>query len=1193
MGLTNNIKRLVTPALRPVLSKTGKIVDRYTQFYKTETIEKKTFFYESRDGQSMTDSPLAIFEYLLEKDFEKEYQHIWCYVPSDEMSRMMENYAKVSNVTFVERNSEDYLRWLNRAEYLINNATFQEFVSIKKEQTYINTWHGTPLKTMGFDIPGNPSGSKNVVRNFYMADYLLSPNPHTTEMFLDSFRLRDGYEGKILESGYPRIDQTFSKNFDDLLKRLFEFKVQIDLSKKILLYTPTWKGSNVNNARNDIEQIHQEMTLIRTELGDDYNVLVKIHPFLYKKAKEYLPLKPYLIPDCLDTNKVLGIVDVLVTDYSSIFFDYLVTDRPILFYCWDDDLYTTGRGQYFAYDELPGPVSFTISHLIDNLKNLAEVTEQSRPNYERFKTRFTKVDDGLATKRYLDYILYGEESEKLTIIDRNQEKEKLLFYGGGMRSNGITSSFLNLIQNIDFTRYDVTCILDQPRTKDQINNISALPRETHLLFRFGHTLYSRKEAYLDLYFTSRGMTKYNQEKYPEVIYEREASRLLGKQTFIAAIDFSGYSFFWSKLILASPAQKHFCYMHSDMASDKERVVNGRKIHKVNLNGLFSVYHRFDQLVSVSEITRDTNREKLAKYALPEQFSYSVNTINPDRILGKETEPVESSSLEPLKTKIKVREATLDHSLSEPVTLHDARPDFSYSEAFSYQFYQPDVMTLGYVELGETIYYKISQDNRYLGWINGEHLTVFEDKVIAREAVSYYGSIATRYFNDIFSEPVGLETSNKLSNARYLRNLYVQIPEVVTTYTTQSVPIILKGKQLGWIPLSNIRLSNRFNGTGNRKHLPLKMKLGRGLLTPYNHFKNRKKIREIAFQPTKSQPFGRYLTQLNQQDILGYRKPNKEMKAENLGQLDKVYIESLVTNYQGGWYVLKLPIQGRYFIPKESVELVELTATEIYVRQTAYYMVNLVSEQVTVYGNEEAILSNNGTLVQAIPTAKVLEELITTNDETYLLLQWADKQVWVSEAETEKSDATGMLNNQGNYIPYPDHLETNFVTMGRLSPEKNQIMLVEAFAEYYKEKGQGRLYLIGSGPEEEKLREKVAEEQLEEQVIFTGQMSNPFGFIAKCDIFMLTSFYEGQPMVLLEAMTLGKKIISTDIPACRYVLEDGAYGYLSKSNDVIGIKDSMLAVTEDELTFKVFDPYAYNRQAVEEFYQLLAPKPKEV
>ncbi|MCW3745261.1 CDP-glycerol glycerophosphotransferase family protein [Enterococcus gallinarum] len=93
--------------------------------------------------------------------------------------------------------------------------------------------------------------------------------------------------------------------------------------------------------------------------------MVKVHPYIYKTLSRNERIKHILIPDSLDPNEVLSIVDLLITDYSSIFFDFLVTDKPIIFYVWDRDLYEADRGMYLPESVLPGPVAETVDELID------------------------------------------------------------------------------------------------------------------------------------------------------------------------------------------------------------------------------------------------------------------------------------------------------------------------------------------------------------------------------------------------------------------------------------------------------------------------------------------------------------------------------------------------------------------------------------------------------------------------------------------------------------------------------------------------------------------------------------------------------------------------------------------------------------------------------------------------------------
>lgn len=811
MGIMNKVSRFVGPIVLPKISYQKKIIDTYTHFYLSEEISQNTVLYESRDGKSLTDSPFAIFEYLLKTDQEKKYTHIWVVTENDELKKMQATYKEQLNVLFVIRNSDDYLKWLTKAEYLINNSTFQPFVTIKKEQTYINTWHGTPLKTMGFDIPGNPANAKNVVRNFFMADYLISPNPHTTKMFVDSYRLKDNYSGVIIEDGYPRIDQTLLNQNNVISDLLKEFNVELDPNKKLLLYTPTCKEGSLAVSGDQVAQIDTEMSVIREKFGNEYNVLIKVHPFLYQEAKAYKDIRPFLIPDVMDTNKLLSIVDCLITDYSSIFFDFLVTDKPILFYCWDDDLYGNERGKYLEYDELPGPVSFSLDELVESIEKLSEHKEVYQEKYQLFKETYTPYDDGNVTKRLVEMVFNHQELPEVKVMKPTTSKKRLLIYPGGMRSNGITSSFINLLSSIDFDQYSVTCFLDDIKTDDQITNVSEIPDHVSLLFRFGAPNYTAKEHYQDLIIHLNGVKKNKQEKYPEAIYQREVSRMLGKQTFDAAIDFSGYSLNWGKMVLGAKADRYICFLHSDMKMDQQRVVEGRKPHYINLQGIFSVYDRFDKLVSVSEVINLINQEKLANFADKEKFVFATNTINPDKILGK-TKKNERKPI--IETKRMYRDGEIkDISLSCKILT--SRPDTVFGSTLSKSFSKSNVLVLGEFTHKETTYYKIMQDNIYIGWIAASEIDVFPVKVLVDKQVSYFGKIDTTKDDYIYSGPIGLAESHPLTSAHYLRNLYVELTHEVTTQEATSLEVVVSGEKIGYLTKDKFAFSRRLNWTDRK------------------------------------------------------------------------------------------------------------------------------------------------------------------------------------------------------------------------------------------------------------------------------------------------------------------------------------------------------------------------------------------
>lgn len=1169
MGILSPTKRIAQPFVKTKLSPTGKRVETYTRFYINESVEKNTILYESRDGKSLTDSPFAIFYYLLQKDRDKVYTHIWSIQSSEEMTYFMARYKDYTNVLFVERNSEEYLKWLAKSEYLINNATFQSFVTIKDEQTYINTWHGTPLKTMGFDIPGNPSGARNVVRNFFMADVLISPNEHTTSMFLDSYRLRNNYQGVILEGGYPRMDATFNKNHDQLIRSLHERHVSLDLSKQMLLYTPTCKSGEVSYTEQELRQIISETQILRDKFGETYNILIKVHPFIYDRAMKEETLLPYLIPDGIDTNTLLACVDCLVTDYSSIFFDYLVTDRPIIFYCWDDDLYSHERGKYFDYDELPGPVAFNLDELIEIIEDLPKKVEETRWNYERFKRLYVPYDDGHVTERYVDYLFFEKPlSDKIKAIKQSTEKESLLIYPGGLRKNGITSSFLNLLSNIDYDRYSVTCLLDNPKSQEQMDSVHSIPKEVSLLFNFGQPIYTFSESYQDLYYHIKGVNQSKKDKFPIDIYQRDARRLLGKTVFDVSIDFSGYSLYWTKTILGTTSQKKICYLHSDMLADMDREVNGKKIHKMNVKGIISVYDFYDKLVSVSSVISDINKKNLSEYADSSKFVYSENLLNIKELLSKET-PVKPTKTKP--TTRLFRNGYLK-SQEKSLVIYDTRPDSPYAKATSKYLPKEEVTILGEFRYHDEMYLKISQDDCYIGWINHEHVRLLSDSIQTETDNYELSKLIVNNQTKLYSAPIGLDESKEIMSLSSFDELYVLVTKKAVTLTGISY-LISNGKEaIGWVKPTALRPMSSVSMFHQK---PIKK-----VLNKLFSWSNRQRLDKLTHLS--------YIEPINEMVQITQPVSAYDTQDETAGKIELSVgtdILLLSKDRQTGWVTIRLEDGTHYKMKEQELSVQKTNQPFVLEMSEMTFSAVFNQEQIEIFASIEDVLAEKGLLSKVPKDVQVIKRLVTNTHQTFYKVTINHKDVWVKEETVSFDFSKGVMNNDGQFFNFPKTDEPTFVTVGRLSEEKNQVLLIEAFNMYRQTYNKGHLYIIGDGPEKNRLKKKIQELSLENEITMVGQVNKPYIFMSYCDIFVLTSIYEGQSLVLLEALTLKMKVISTDIPACRNVLDGGKYGMLAKTNDAIGVFHAMEATLKKKKNFKTFNPVQYNKKAILDFYKI--------
>src|SRR5690606_27609159 len=144
-----------------------------------------------------------------------------------------------------------------------------------------NTWHGTPLKAMGYDIPGGALGAANIIRNFLAADHLLSSGPYMTEtMYRRAYRLEGVAPGSVLEVGVPRTDvqvEVTDARRREVLGRLRDGGAVLD-GRRVVLVAPTWRGEAFADPRLGAETLLGLVTSLRTALGDDWQVLIKAHP---------------------------------------------------------------------------------------------------------------------------------------------------------------------------------------------------------------------------------------------------------------------------------------------------------------------------------------------------------------------------------------------------------------------------------------------------------------------------------------------------------------------------------------------------------------------------------------------------------------------------------------------------------------------------------------------------------------------------------------------------------------------------------------------------------------------------------------------------------------------------------------------------------------------------------------------------
>ncbi|MCI9617353.1 MAG: bifunctional glycosyltransferase family 2 protein/CDP-glycerol:glycerophosphate glycerophosphotransferase [Eubacterium sp.] len=369
-------------------------------FNKMET-KKDWVIFESFMGRNYSGQPKYIYEYM-QKHYGDKYTYIWSV---DKRGLKIPGKHKT-----VKRSGLRYFYYMNRSKYWILNMKQPLSVPKREETILLETWHGTPLKRLAFDLNDVVGGVSNYKDKFYRQkeawDYLLSDNPFSTEKFQSCFMYP---KEKILEYGYPANDPLYAPDREERAKKIKE-KLGIPLDKKVIMYAPTWRDDNYYEIGQFKFDLDLDVNRLEKEFGDEYVILLRLH-YLVVEALDMSKYGDFAVNGSAydDVTDLYLITDILITDYSSVFFDFANLKRPVLYYTYDLERYRDVlHGFYLSMeDDLPGPMLLTNDDVVDAIKNIDKIEEQYKDRYEEFYNRFCCVDDGHASERVVKKI-FGE-----------------------------------------------------------------------------------------------------------------------------------------------------------------------------------------------------------------------------------------------------------------------------------------------------------------------------------------------------------------------------------------------------------------------------------------------------------------------------------------------------------------------------------------------------------------------------------------------------------------------------------------------------------------------------------------------------------------------------------------------------------------------------------------------------------------
>lgn len=341
------------------------------------------------------------------------------YVRTDEETdATVQTYIKNNNWTRTQTIIKDaqYMEIIESAQYLLTEVYFPVGWVKKDGQTYINIWHGTPLKKLG--LAKNANGKHkdgNTQKNFIEADYLLYPNEYTKVHMLESYKVATLIQGKALNLGYPRTGGMLAASKADLHELRAELAPN---GEHLYAYMPTWKDYL------EVEQVVAEskelLDYLDANLRDDQILYVNLHHkvsdsldySVYKRIKKF--------PPTVDSYQLLALTDALLTDYSSVFYDYLALRRQIILYCGDYKLYRKKRGTYMDLMELPFDKAKTKEEVLEAINR--GKTYDDEVVYQEF-CAYDSVDNAkklcslfTGTEEYVDVEPISDHAKKQVLV---------------------------------------------------------------------------------------------------------------------------------------------------------------------------------------------------------------------------------------------------------------------------------------------------------------------------------------------------------------------------------------------------------------------------------------------------------------------------------------------------------------------------------------------------------------------------------------------------------------------------------------------------------------------------------------------------------------------------------------------------------------------------------------------------------
>ena len=366
----------------------------FCYYSRTHPIVENKIIMSSYDHKKISCNPKYVTKYIIQHLPVNSFEIVWI-LDNDDFGE----FKNSPDIRFIKSNSSDFIREMSSSKFILYNKRTNFKVPKRKGQKYIQLWHSSArLKKIEGDAASHLSSHyiREAKKDSNKIDLMLSGSQHSTDIFQRAF----WYHGEILNVGTPRNDIFFNNNIE-LVKTIKE-RLGVSPDTKICLYAPTFRSKYMYNYFDILKEdlIHS----LSEKFGDNWKLLIRLHPNLSKHKVNIDNNNILDVSSYHDIQEILYVSDIVISDYSSLIFDFCITKRPVFLFVPDlEEYYQFERDLYFKLEELP----FTMAKSFGELKTLITNFdyEEYQKKLEQFISDLGSFEEGRASQKVVEYML--------------------------------------------------------------------------------------------------------------------------------------------------------------------------------------------------------------------------------------------------------------------------------------------------------------------------------------------------------------------------------------------------------------------------------------------------------------------------------------------------------------------------------------------------------------------------------------------------------------------------------------------------------------------------------------------------------------------------------------------------------------------------------------------------------------------